>query len=112
VGTPLPARIDDGTPAAPLGEGTFGGVVFGPDTAAARLEGIAGGPRHAATLRHDCAGWIATAPDHVVEAEAAMELQFAVTSEGDTTLVLRGTTIPGDSVADVRRLVLRPAPSP
>jgi len=32
--------------------------------------------------------------------------------KGPTTLVLRATTIPGDSVADVRRLVLRPAPSP
>jgi len=30
--------------------------------------------------------------------------------KGPTTLVLRATTIPGASVADVRRLVLRPAP--
>lgn len=32
--------------------------------------------------------------------------------KGPTTLVLRATTIPGGSAADVRRLVLRPAQSP
>lgn len=32
-------------------------------------------------------------------------------AKGPTTLVLRATTIPGASVADVRRLVLRPVPS-
>lgn len=90
MGSPLPPVIEDGTPAEPLDEGTYGGVRFGPGNAAARLEGEAGGPRNAVDLRYDCAGWIATAPDHVVEVTAAMEVGFVVSAPGDTTLVLRG----------------------
>ena len=94
VGVLFPPAILDGTPPTPLVDGTYGGLSIPVDTAAATLEGSAGGPRDATNLGHPCTGWVAEMPDHVLQIQAPTELTLRVESTGDTTLLLQG---PGDA---------------
>lgn len=95
LGSVFPPPVQEGDPPEPMDEGTFGGLRVRPGTGPATLEGQAGGTRRALDLGAECAGWIAPAPDHVVEITAPEELTFRVRSSDDTTLVVRG---PGDAV--------------
>lgn len=95
LGSVFPPAIQEGEPPEPLEQGTFGGLRVRPGTGPATLEGQAGGTRRALDLGAECAGWIAPAPDHVIEITAPEELTFRIRSVEDTTLVVRG---PGDAV--------------
>jgi hypothetical protein len=87
---PFPPPRTEGDAPQRLQQGTFGGLRVGPSHRADALDGMAGGPRRAADLGPPCVGWIAEAPDHVIEVLDATDLTVAVQSVGDTTLVLQG----------------------
>jgi len=95
VGTLFPPPIPDGDPPEALEEGTQGGVRITGRTAPARLEGVAGGTRRARDFGPDCAGFVAMAPDHVVELTGPAELTLRVRSNGDTTMAIQG---PNESI--------------
>lgn len=90
LGGRFPAPITDGEPAERTTEGTYGGLVFGIDSAHAVLTGQAGGSRAASDLSPGCSGWIAQVPDHVVDLTEQTELMFRIRSAADTTLFIEG----------------------
>ncbi len=95
LGSVFPPAVQEGDPPEALEQGTFGGLRVRPGTGPATLEGQAGGTRRALDLGAECAGWIAPAPDHIIEITAPEELTFRIRAVEDTTLVVRG---PGDAV--------------
>ena len=55
-----------------------------------RANGTSGGSVDASTVAHGCNGWIAGRPDHVLELQTPFQFfRVFVTSESDTTLVIR-----------------------
>ena len=90
LGGRFPVPATDGTPAERTTEGTYGGLVFGADSAQALLTGEAGGSRSAADVHPGCTGWVAQVPDHVIDISAQTELMFRIRSATDTTMLLIG----------------------
>jgi hypothetical protein len=90
LGGRFPAPITEGRPAERTAEGTYGGVVFGADSAQALLTGQAGGSRSAADVQQGCGGWIAQVPDHIVDISEQTEMTFRIRSATDTTLLIIG----------------------
>jgi len=95
LGIAYPPPIESGPAPTPIELGSAGGLRIDPGTGPGELEGRAGGTRNAREHGPECAGWISSAPDHVLELTGAEELTLRVQSTGDTTLVALG---PGDVV--------------
>ncbi len=90
LGGRFPAPVTEGEPAERTTEGTYGGLMFGANSAHAVLTGQAGGSRAASDLSAGCSGWIAQVPDHVLDLSEQTELMFRVRSAADTTLFIEG----------------------
>lgn len=91
VGSRFAAPVQDGPPPEALPDrGQFGGLRLQSGTGAAILEGTAGGTRRARDLGADCSGFVAQAPDHVLELLAPETLMLRVESSADTTLTVIG----------------------
>lgn len=90
LGQSLPAPLPDGPAPERTTEGQFGGLRVLAGTGPATLEGLAGGSARAGELGAECDGFVAPAPDHVIELQAPETLTFRVHSDDDTTLVVLG----------------------
>jgi hypothetical protein len=90
LGQSLPAPAQDGPAPEPTTEGQFGGLRVAAGTGPATLSGLAGGSARARELGADCDGFVAPAPDHVIELQAPETLTLRVQSADDTTLVVLG----------------------
>jgi hypothetical protein len=90
LGGRFPPPIESGDEPERTTNGTFGGLRLGGTPAPATFTGQTGGMRRAADLGHDCTGYIAHVPDHVIEVTEPLELTLHARSDGDTTLVVQG----------------------
>ena len=90
LGGRFPAPVTEGSPAERTTEGTYGGLVFGADSAQALLTGQAGGSRSAADVHPGCTGHIAQVPDHIVDISAQTDVMFRIRSATDTTMLIIG----------------------
>jgi hypothetical protein len=90
VGDAFPAPPLDGPAPEPVDAGSSGGLRVSAGTAPGTLEGVAGGTAPAVDLGPECRGFVAPAPDHLIEVLATETLTLRVTSEADTTLAVVG----------------------
>ncbi|AKF04788.1 hypothetical protein [Sandaracinus amylolyticus] len=91
--TPTPA---EGTTAAPGAAAAGGGATITIATGFTDptiTTGTSGGAVEASTLNSECAGWVSSSPDHVIDLQAAMPrlkiMAFGTEADSDVTLVVR-----------------------
>ncbi|WP_236607559.1 hypothetical protein [Sandaracinus amylolyticus] len=92
--TPTPAEGTTAAPgAAPAGGGGATITIATGFTDPTITTGTSGGAVEASTLNAECAGWVSSSPDHVLDLQAAMPrlkiMAFGTEADSDVTLVVR-----------------------
>lgn len=90
------AEEDVTTAEVTINANTTGGERAAPHTAAGTvIEGMAGGPVEASRMHPECAGWLPSAPQYLMEVSTPEDLAITATTMGDAVLavVMRDGTI-------------------